>query len=82
VGYYRCFIHDYSAIADALTRLLCKGNFKWSSEVEGAFRVMQLTLKTASVLQLPTFNCAFVVECDASGRALARCCTKGPTSTN
>jgi hypothetical protein len=66
-GYYRRFIHNYSAIADPLTRLLRKEGFKWSLEAEGAFRALQLTLTRASVLQLLAFNRAFIIECDASG---------------
>jgi hypothetical protein len=61
-GCYRRFIRDYSAIATPLTALL-KDTFRWSPEAEGAFQA----LTVAPVLQLPAFNEAFIVECDASG---------------
>jgi hypothetical protein len=66
-GYYRRFIRDYGVIADPLTRLLRKEGFKWSSEAESAFRALQLALTRAPMLQLPAFDRAFIVECDASG---------------
>jgi hypothetical protein len=47
--------------------LLCKEGFKWTAEAEGAFRVLQLTLTRAPMLQLLAFDRAFIVECDASG---------------
>jgi hypothetical protein len=66
-GYYRRFIRNYDVIADPLTRLLRKDGFKWSPEAESAFRALQLALTRAPVLQLPAFDRAFIVECDASG---------------
>jgi hypothetical protein len=65
-GYYRRFIRDYDVIADPLTRLLRKEGFKWSPEAESAFRALQLALTRAPVLQLLAFDCAFIIECDAS----------------
>jgi hypothetical protein len=65
-GYYRRFIRDYDVIADPLTRLLRKEGFKWSPEAESAFRALQLALTRAPVLQLPAFDCAFIVECATS----------------
>jgi hypothetical protein len=66
-GYYRHFIKDYGAIAEPLTRLLCKSGFQWSDDAEMAFHNLQRALTSTSVLQLPDFDCDFVVECDASG---------------
>jgi hypothetical protein len=40
VRYYRRFIQDYGSIAEPLTQLLRKEGFKWTSEVEGAFRTL------------------------------------------
>jgi hypothetical protein len=66
-GYYRRFIKNYGAIAEPLTRLLRKTGFRWSDEAAAAFQALQLALTSTSVLQLPDFDRAFVVECDASG---------------
>jgi hypothetical protein len=66
-GYYRRFIKNYGAIAEPLTRLLRKTGFRWSDEAVAAFRALQLALTSAPVLQLPDFDRAFVVECDALG---------------
>jgi hypothetical protein len=63
VGYYRCFINDYSMIAALLTALLRKTGFRWT---EVAFRVLQHVLTMTSVLQLPNFGRDFIVECDVS----------------
>jgi hypothetical protein len=40
-GYYHHFIHNYDSITVPLTKLLCKDAFKWSTEVESAFRTLQ-----------------------------------------
>jgi hypothetical protein len=49
-GYYRHFIQDYGAIAEPLSWLLCKEGFKWTTEAEDAFHVLQLALTRASML--------------------------------
>jgi hypothetical protein len=69
-GYYRRSIKDYGAITEPLTQLLCKLGFKWTGEEETAFHNLQQALTSAPVLQLPDFNCEFVVECDASGSGI------------
>jgi hypothetical protein len=46
---------------------LHKDSFKWFSEVEVAFCVLQCALTAVLVLQLLAFDRDFVVECDASG---------------
>jgi hypothetical protein len=66
VGHYRHFIKDFGAIVKPLTKLLRKEGFKWSLESELTFTTLQHALTQAPVLQLPTFNTVFIVECDAS----------------
>jgi hypothetical protein len=51
-GYYHLFIQDYSSIATPLTKLLCKGSFKWNAEVEQAFHALQMALTKAPVAQV------------------------------
>jgi hypothetical protein len=69
-GYYRRFIQDYGSIVAPLTALLQKDAFRWSSEAETVFRVLQRALTATPVLHLPTSNEPFIVECDASGTGL------------
>jgi hypothetical protein len=66
-GYYCRFIKNYGTITTPLTALLKKDEFKWSAE---AFQALQHVLTMAPILQLPDFDCDFVVECDSSGTGL------------
>jgi hypothetical protein len=68
--YYRCFIKDYGAVVELLTRLLQKTGLCWSTEAEAPFRALQKVLTSAPVLKLPDFDHAFMVECDASGSGI------------
>jgi hypothetical protein len=68
-GYYHRFIKNYGAIAAPLMALL-KDAFKWSTEAEEAFRVLQRALTMAPTLQLTDFDRDIIVECDASGTGL------------
>jgi hypothetical protein len=61
-GYYHRFIKNYGVIATPLMVLLKKDTFKWSVEVEEAFRALQRALTTAPILQLPDFDCDFFME--------------------
>jgi hypothetical protein len=44
-----------------------KDAFRWSTKAKEAFHALQRNLTKALVLQLPTLDQAFIVECDASG---------------
>jgi hypothetical protein len=70
VGYYRHFIKNYGVIAEPLMKLLQKDGLCWTEEASAALRALQQTLTSAPVLQLPNFDCAFIIECDASGAGL------------
>jgi hypothetical protein len=65
-GYYHCFIKDFGAITEPLTRLLWKEGFKWSPKAELVFTTLQRTLTQAPMLQLLMFDTIFIMECDAS----------------
>jgi hypothetical protein len=67
VGYYRWFIKNYGMITDPPTKILCKDGFRWSTEAEEAFYVLQCALTMVPILQLPAFDTPFVVKCDALG---------------
>ena len=66
-GYYRRFIRDYRSIGAPLTALLKKEGFRWNHEADKAFYTLQHAQTEAPILQLPAFDCDFIVECDASG---------------
>ena len=66
-GYYIKFIKDFGSIAAPLTRLLRKEAFAWDEAADEAFSSLKRALSSAPVLQMPDFDCQFVVDCDASG---------------
>jgi hypothetical protein len=66
-SYYRKFFQNYGLVARLLTQLLKKEAFAWSTEVEQAFITLKQALVEGSALQLPNFDDAFIVNCDASG---------------
>ena len=61
-GYYRCFIPDFSKIAQPMTKLLQKeAKFDWSPTCEEAFQALKTFLTTAAVLAQPDINWPFDV---------------------
>jgi hypothetical protein len=71
VGYYRCFILNFSKIAKPMTQLLQKDEkFVWTSECEEAFHTLRTLLTSAPILAQPDIEKVFDVYCDASGTDL------------
>ena len=68
------YVPDYSKIASPLTDLTkgptkqCK--IKWSEECEESFQSLKRALMCEPVLMLPDFDQTFIVQVDASERAL------------
>ncbi|KAL0301976.1 UNVERIFIED_CONTAM: Retrovirus-related Pol polyprotein from transposon.6 [Sesamum radiatum] len=70
-NYYRRFIKKYSKIVNPLTDLLRKDQkWEWTISCDDAFRLLKQAMSSQSVLKLPRFDKPFVVEVDASDRAL------------
>jgi hypothetical protein len=68
VGFYRCFVRDFSTIAAPLNDLTKKGvPFYWGAAQEHSFNTLINMLTHAPLLQLPDFGKTFELECDASG---------------
>ena len=71
VGYYKRFIDGYARKAIPLTKLLKKDvEFSWSSERQGAFEKLKLTLSKAPILSPSDWKREFHVMLDASGWCL------------
>ena len=55
--YYRCFIPDFSKIAQPMTKLLQKDvKFVWSPACEEAFQALKKFLTTAPILAQPDID--------------------------
>ncbi|XP_077219125.1 uncharacterized protein LOC143853291 [Tasmannia lanceolata] len=69
-GYYRRFVKNYASIAAPITDLLRKDSFHWCPAAESAFESLKSSLTTTPILQLPDFTETFIVDTDASGKAI------------
>ncbi|GFU75495.1 retrovirus-related Pol polyprotein from transposon 297 [Trichonephila clavipes] len=69
-GYYQKYINLFSVIAapltDALKGRAKKGEIKWTTECENAFRELKGKLIDKPVLYAPNFEREFIVQTDAS----------------
>lgn len=63
---YRRFIKDYRSIVKSLIKLLKKGSWNWSPQVDQAFVSLKLTLSLATILALPEFQVEFYIDTDVS----------------
>nr|GEW84189.1 reverse transcriptase domain-containing protein [Tanacetum cinerariifolium] len=71
VGFYRCFIKDFSKIARPMTRLLEKDTpFIFSKECVEAFQILKRKLTEAPILIAPDWDMPFELMCDASDFAI------------
>ena len=70
-GYYRCFISDFSKIAQPMTKLLQKDvKFVWSPACEEAFQALKKFLTSAPVLAQTDIDRPFDMYCDVSRMGL------------
>jgi len=69
--YYRRFVPDFSTIATPLYNLTKKEvRFAWTEECQTAFDSLKIALTSAEVLALPNEEGTFILDCDASDRAI------------
>jgi RNase H-like domain found in reverse transcriptase/Reverse transcriptase (RNA-dependent DNA polymerase)/Integrase zinc binding domain/Retroviral aspartyl protease len=77
-GWYHRFIPKYAELACPLTDLLnSKHKVEWSDEAESSFNSLRTCLVSAPILSTPEFDRPFVIQCDASDRALGAVLTQG-----
>lgn len=69
-NYHRQFIKNYAKIAEPLHRVTGKRPFLWTGEQDQAFEQLKLALKSPPVLSLPTKKGTFILDCDASNKAI------------
>ncbi|KAI2647466.1 Retrovirus-related Pol polyprotein from transposon 17.6 [Labeo rohita] len=73
VGYYRCFIPNFSSLAAPLTDLTRKGQPEkvcWTPSAEEAFAQIKTALTSSPVLRAPDFSYPFLLQTDASDTGL------------
>lgn len=71
-GYYRDFVHRYSAIAKPLTELLKEDHaWEWTSACQEAFERLKAKLTSEPILALPEHDRPFVVHTDFSHHAVS-----------
>ncbi|GFW23643.1 retrovirus-related Pol polyprotein from transposon 297 [Trichonephila clavipes] len=79
-GYYQKYINLFSVIAAALTDALKgkakKGEIKWTTECENAFRELKGKLIDKPVLYAPNFEREFIVQTDASNAGMGAVLTQ------
>src|SRR4051812_33450456 len=71
VGFYRCFIKDFSKLARPLTNLLSKDvKFDFDSDCMDAFNKLKALHTTAPILKPPDWSLQFELMCYASNYSL------------
>ncbi|GFT26836.1 retrovirus-related Pol polyprotein from transposon 297 [Trichonephila clavipes] len=79
-GYYQKYINLFSVIAaplmDALKGRAKKGEIKWTTECENAFRELKGKLIDKPVLYEPNFEREFIVQTDASNAGMGAVLTQ------
>ena len=80
LSYYRRFIPSLSRIAKPILELTKQSEkFIWSDACSEAFKQLKELLISAPVLAFPVPDQTFVIECDASGKALGSVLSQEPS---
>lgn len=69
-NYHRGFIKDFSKLATPLYAVTGKHNFQWTEEQDDAFNELKRALSEPPVLALPNQQDQFVLDTDASDKAI------------
>ncbi len=80
VGWYQCFIPNFSTTAVPLTNLLCKrvnNPITWTEECDSAFNILKKQMCSCPVLKSPDFTKEFVVQVDASAVGIGAVLAQG-----
>ena len=82
-SYYRRFVHDFAKIASPLHALArSDSKFKWSDEAQKSFDALKLALTTPPILAMPSDQGEFILDTDASDRAIGQFCHSVKTAWN
>jgi hypothetical protein len=68
--YYCKFVQHCGKIAAPLTALLKKNDFNSTPPIDQSFQALKYVMCTTPILTLPDFTKTFVLECDASRKAI------------
>jgi hypothetical protein len=65
-SFYRRFVRGFSSIMAPITECTKKGPFLWTSAAQQAFMKVKKLFTKAPILEIPNFEAAFELACDAS----------------
>ena len=74
-NFYRKFIRNFSGVSAPMVDTIKGGkkcHFVWTNAAEDSFNLLKQKIAQEPVLKFPDFDKIFVIECDASTRAIGR----------
>ena len=72
-NFYRKFIRNFSGISGPMIETIKGGkkcHFVWTKEAQDSFELLKVKIANGPVLTFPNFDKVFVIECDASTKAI------------
>lgn len=76
-SYYLKFVNNFSDIDAPLCELTKKNQpFVWVTRQQSAFEELKGRLTTAPIFELPSDDCEYILDCDASNLALGAVLSK------